>query len=78
MTFTITIPGLPTIVRNSRPYAFVQGFIEHLDGCGGRTHETSMDWNEAYDRGMNAADGWNALRTWWSERPWSNRSKTDA
>ncbi len=71
MTFTITIPGIPTVIRNSSPYAFVLGFVEHLDGCGGRTHDTDMDWNEAYDRGMNAADAWNSLRLWWAAHPWA-------
>lgn len=74
MTFTITIPGLPTLMRDSRLYAFLQGLIENLDGCGGRTHETNMAWNEAYDRGMNAADAWNTLRTWWAVRPWAGQA----
>ncbi|WP_162815056.1 hypothetical protein [Erythrobacter aureus] len=43
-------------IRNTLLFAFVQGFIENLDGCGGRTHPTNADWNEAYDRGMNFAD----------------------
>lgn len=42
--------------RNSRAFAFFQGLLEHWNGCGGRTHPTSQDWNEAYDRGMNLAD----------------------
>ena len=73
MTFTITFPGLPTLVRDSKTYAFFLGFIEHLNGCGGRTHDTNMAWNEFYDQGMNAADGWNALRVWWGARPWVRR-----
>jgi hypothetical protein len=44
------------LIRDSRPYAFVQGLVEHWGGCGGRTHETNQDWNEAYDAGMNLAD----------------------
>lgn len=44
------------LIRNSRLFAFVQGVIEHWNGCGGRTHETSADWNSAYDHGMNLAD----------------------
>ena len=43
-------------IRNSRAFAFLQGLIEHWNGCGGRTHETLDDWNVAYDRGMNLAD----------------------
>lgn len=43
-------------LRNSQFFAFAQGLVEHLGGCGGRTHPTDQDWNEAYDRGMNAAD----------------------
>jgi hypothetical protein len=39
-------------------YAFMLGFKENLDGCGGRTHLTNQDWNEAYDHGMNFADWW--------------------
>lgn len=46
--------------KDSIIFAFCQGFFEHLGGCGGRTHETNMDWNEAYDSGMNLAD----LITW--------------
>ncbi len=37
-------------------FAFVQGFIEHLRGYGGRTHPTNQEWNESYDKGMNLAD----------------------
>lgn len=46
------------IIRDSHVFAFLQGFWEQLStkGCGGRTHETDGDWNEAYDRGMNLAD----------------------
>lgn len=43
-------------IRDARPYAFALGLIEHWNGCGGRTHETIADWNEAYDSGMNLAD----------------------
>lgn len=44
-------------IRNTLLFAFLQGFYEQLrDGCGGRTHTTNQDWNEAYDRGMNLAD----------------------
>lgn len=43
-------------IRNSRAFAFLQGLIEHWNGCGGRTHPDNQDWNESYDRGMNAAD----------------------
>jgi len=44
-------------IRNTLVFAFLQGLFEQLrDGCGGRTHPTSADWNEAYDRGMNLAD----------------------
>ena len=43
-------------VRDSRAFAFAQGLCEHWNGCGGRTHETNQNWNESYDRGMNAAD----------------------
>ena len=45
-----------TYIRNTRLFAFLQGVIEHWNGCGGRTHEDSADWNEAYDAGMNRAD----------------------
>jgi len=55
--------------QNLHIFAFWQGFAEHLDGCGGRTHETDQDWNEAYDRGMNLADRWNEWREWWGNRP---------
>lgn len=44
-------------VRDSIPFAFMQGLVENWNGCGGRTHPTNQDWNEAYDRGMNLADG---------------------
>lgn len=43
-------------IRNSRVFAFLQGFVENWNGCGGRTHPTSADWNDSYDRGMNLAD----------------------
>jgi len=45
-------------MRDSRPYAFLQGFYERATegDCAGRTHDESMDWNEAYDAGMNLAD----------------------
>jgi len=43
-------------IRESRVFAFLQGVLEHLDGCGGRTHESDQGWNEAYDHGMNLAD----------------------
>lgn len=44
--------------RDWHAFAFLQGFWEHLStmGCGGRTHETDPGWNDAYDRGMNAAE----------------------
>lgn len=42
--------------KNTRAFAFVLGLVEHWGGCGGRTHDTDQDWNEAYDRGMNLAD----------------------
>lgn len=51
-------------IRNTRAFAFMQGFYEALrwgDGAG-RTHAHDQDWNEAYDRGMNLAD-WLAGRT---------------
>ncbi len=46
------------MIRNSLAYAFAQGFWERLrEGDSfGRTHESNQDWNEAYDRGANAAD----------------------
>ena len=43
-------------IRESRAFAFLQGLFEHWNGCGGRTHPASGDWNAAYDRGMNWAD----------------------
>jgi hypothetical protein len=44
-------------IRDTHLSAFWQGFVEHVfDGCGGRTHPTDQDWNEAYDRGMNLAE----------------------
>lgn len=43
-------------IRNTLIFAYFQGLIEHWNACGGRTHPTSADWNEAYDRGMNLAD----------------------
>jgi len=43
-------------IKDSRIFAFWQGVIEHWGGCGGRTHPTNQDWNEAYDSGMNLAD----------------------
>ena len=43
-------------IRDSLAFAFLQGLIEHWNGCGGRTHPTNDDWNEAYDQGMNLAD----------------------
>lgn len=45
-------------IRNTRAFAYCQGFYERLtlgDGFG-RTHATDQDWNEAYDRGANLAD----------------------
>lgn len=42
-------------IRNTKVFAFVQGFYEYWrngDGMG-RTHPTDQDWNEAYDRGRN-------------------------
>ena len=42
--------------KDTRLFAFLQGLVEHWNGCGGRTHPTSADWNEAYDTGMNLAD----------------------
>ncbi len=45
-------------MKNTTLFAWLQGFYERLrwgDGAG-RTHATNQDWNEAYDRGMNAAD----------------------
>lgn len=46
------------LIRNSHTFAFLQGLIECLwfGPDFGRTHESDHDWNEAYDRGMNAAD----------------------
>lgn len=49
-------------IRNSRVFAFLQGLVENWNGCGGRTHPTSADWNDSYDRGMNLADRLNAWR----------------
>jgi len=46
-------------IRNTHTFAYWQGFWEHLDGCGGRTHATDDDWSDAYDRGMNLADSFN-------------------
>ena len=43
-------------VRDSIPFAFIQGLCEHWNGCGGRTHPVSDDWNSAHDKGMNFAD----------------------
>lgn len=43
-------------IRDTTAYAFILGLIEHWNACGGRTHETNQDWNEAYDKGMNLAD----------------------
>lgn len=43
-------------IRDTHLFAFLQGLIEHWNGAGGRTHATDHGWNEAYDRGMNAAD----------------------
>lgn len=43
-------------LRDTTPFAFVQGFFEHWNGSGGRTHETNAGWNEAYDKGMSLAD----------------------
>lgn len=44
-------------MRNTLIYAWLVGFLDRLpnDSCG-RTHETSQDWNEAYDRGRNVAE----------------------
>lgn len=45
-------------IRNTRAFAFCQGFYEcwrYGDACG-RTHATDQGWNDAYDRGMNAAE----------------------
>ena len=53
-----------TFIRNTHVFTFLQGCYEHLDGCGGRTHETDQDWNEAYDRGMNLADRLRNLVDW--------------
>lgn len=52
-------------LRNTHLFALLQGFWEQLTtrGCGGRTHETDADWNEAYDRGMNLADRLQELRS---------------
>lgn len=45
-------------IRNSRLFAFLQGFFERVTSNGdvGRTHPTNQGWNEAYDRGMNLAE----------------------
>ncbi|CAM3840427.1 hypothetical protein VRRI112168_02700 [Vreelandella rituensis] len=43
-------------------FARYQGFFERMTvgSAAGRTHETSDDWNEAYDAGMNDAEVFNA------------------
>lgn len=44
--------------KDSLAFAYVQGFYERFrfnDGFG-RTHESSQDWNVAYDKGANLAD----------------------
>lgn len=45
-------------IRNTRIFAFVQGFIEMAKEpkAFGRTHPYSQDWNEAYDQGGNLAE----------------------
>lgn len=45
-------------IRNTMTFAFLQGFYEMASSpkSFGRTHATSMDWNEAYDRGGNLAE----------------------
>ena len=45
-------------IRDTQLFAFLQGFYERLwlGDAFGRTHETSQDWNEAYDQGANLAD----------------------
>jgi hypothetical protein len=51
---------IATTIRNSKFYAYCQGFIEFFQSPGtGRTHPTAP---KAYDRGRNLADlitgGW--------------------
>ena len=56
-------------IRESLPFAFLQGFYETWrdPDSAGRTHWTNMDWNEWYDHGMNAAEWLGQLKrelTW--------------
>ena len=45
------------VIRNTKIFAFLQGFKERLQGEGfGRTHPSDQGWNEAYDKGMNFAE----------------------
>lgn len=45
-------------IRDSRPFAYGQGFLDYLrfGGFVGRTHPTDLGWNEAYDRGRSLAE----------------------
>ena len=43
-------------IKDSRIFAFWQGFIERFSTFDGRTHPTDQTWNEAYDQGMNLAE----------------------
>lgn len=45
-------------MKESKVFAFLLGFWECLRwgaGCG-RTHPINQGWNDAYDRGMTAAE----------------------
>jgi hypothetical protein len=52
-----------THIRDTHWFAFLQGTYEGLryGTSAGRTHPADQDWNEAYDRGLNAADTLRAL-----------------
>ena len=45
-------------IRETLVYAYLCGLYERLryGDAFGRTHDTNIDWNEAYDAGANLAD----------------------
>lgn len=46
------------LLKETLAYAYLCGLYDRLrygDGFG-RTHETNLDWNEAYGAGANLAD----------------------